>query len=244
MRSRKKRKKRINFRKWFSHAKKIIRWILKRKFLTFCICVFLVFSFVGKCTKSEYYYRSAEELAYLKLLKTLYSGRGRNVDIDSAKYAIAQACEFASQAENNPQWDSPDVRDLLLATAITETQLRARFQDRGGDAIGLFQIEYGTYRDLWRRAIPKHYPKLYTAMRQRFGDAKNGAIMFEDLQKNDILSALFARVKYFESKEPIPSMSDIDAQAEYYKRIYNTAKGKANVERFKKLKSDFLKKSK
>ena len=81
-------------------------------------------------------------------------------------------------------------------------------------------------------------------MRQRFGDAKNGAIMFEDLQKNDILSAIFARVKYFESKEPIPSMSDIDAQAEYYKRIYNTAKGKANVERFKKLKSDFLKESK
>ena len=65
--------------------------------------------------------------------------------------------------------------------------------------------------------------------------------MFEDLQKNDVLSALFARVKYFESGEPIPSASDIDAQAEYYKRIYNTAKGKANVEKFKKMKSEFLK---
>ena len=235
------RRQKRNFRNDFAKVKKVIRWILKRKFLTFCICVFVAFSFVGKCSKSDYHYRTAEEMAYLKILKALYSGQGRKVDINSAKYAIAQACEFLASVEENSQWDSPDARNLLLATAIAETGMRARFQDKGGDAIGLFQIEYGTYRDLWRRAIPVRHPKLYNAMRTRFGDKKNNAIMFEDLQKNDVLSALFARVKYFEIGEPIPSASDIDAQAEYYKRIYNTAKGKANIEKFKKMKSEFLK---
>ena len=229
---RRRRKRKFTIK--FSQIKKVIRWILKRKFLTFCICVFLIFSFFGRCSKSEYSYRSVEELAYLKLLKTLYSGRGRQVDIDSARYAIAQACEFACQAEGNPEWDSPDVRELLLTTAFVETNLYPRFQDKGGDAIGLFQIEYGTYRDLWRRAIPKHHPKLYQAMRLRFGDSQTGEIKFEQLQKNDVVSALFARVKYYESASPISSLDNIDAQADYYKRIYNTAKGKANIEKFKK----------
>ena len=231
------RRRKKGVRRNFSRVKKIVRWILKRKFLTFCLCAFLAFSFVGKCSKNDYTYRSAEEIAYLKLLKILYSGRGRQVNVESAKYVIAQACSFAEQVENNPLWDSPDVRDLLLITAYVETNLYPRFQDKGGDAIGLFQIEYGTYRDLWRRAIPLHYPKLHQAMRQRFGNAQNGEILFEDLQKNDVLSALFARVKYFESNIPVPNANDTNAQAEYYKRIYNTAKGKANVEKFKNAKS-------
>ena len=71
-------------------------------------------------------------------------------------------------------------------------------------------------------------------MRLRFGDSQTGEIKFEQLQKNDVVSALFARVKYYESASPIPSLDNIDAQADYYKRIYNTAKGKASIEKFKK----------
>lgn len=155
------------------YAKKTLSWVLKRKFLSCCIAVLIVFAFIGKCSKNDYAFRSPQEISYLKILKGKYSGFGRKVDVAAAEAAIGQACSFIASAEDDTEgWDTPDARDLLLATALAESDLRARFQDAGGDAIGLFQIEYGTYRDLWRRAIRYKHPKLYKAMRQHFGDAK------------------------------------------------------------------------
>ena len=97
---RRRRKRKFTIK--FSQIKKVRRWILKRKFLTFCICVFLIFSFFGRCSKSEYSYRSVEELAYLKLLKTLYSGRGRQVDVDSARYPITEPFKEFDKNEIKP----------------------------------------------------------------------------------------------------------------------------------------------
>lgn len=226
------------------YAKKTLSWVLKRKFLSCCIAVLIVFAFIGKCSKNDYAFRSPQEISYLKILKGKYSGFGRKVDVAAAEAAIGQACSFIASAEDGTEgWDTPDARDLLLATAVAESDLRARFQDAGGDAIGLFQIEYGTYRDLWRRAIRYKHPKLYKAMRQHFGDAQTGDVKFEDLQRNDVVGAIFARVKYFESGGKIPPASDIDAQAKFYKEIYNTASGKADVEIFKKKKTAIIRKT-
>ena len=121
-----------------------------------------------------------------------------------------------------------------------ESDLRARYQDGGGDAIGLFQVEYGTYRDLWHRAIRYKHPRLYKAMRARFGEPRSDEIRFEDLQKNDIVGAIFARVKYFESGAEIPSADNPDAQAAVYKKYYNTAAGRGDAEIFKKKTQKYL----
>ena len=212
-------------------------WISERPYLSLCIGLAMLFAFAGGCSKSDYYVRTSEERAYLKLLRERYGGEGRKVDAAAAAASIGQACAFIAAAEGAKSgWDTPDVRDLLLATAAAESDLRARFQDSGGDAIGLFQIEYGTFRDLWRRAIKYKYPRLYRAMRKHYGDAESGEIKFEDLQKNDVVGAIFARVKYFESGQKTPSRSDVDAQARYYKNIYNTDSGAGDAEIFKRKK--------
>lgn len=213
------------------------KWLSRRPFLACCIALFAAFAFVGNCSKNAYNSRTPEERAYLKILRKKYGGYGRVVDVRSAESAIAQACAFIAAVERDtPDWDTPDARNLLLATAIMESDLRARFQDSVGDAIGLFQVEYGTYRDLWRRAIRYKHPELYKAMRRHFGDAENGEIKFEDLQRNDIVGAMFARIKYFESGRKIPPSDDTAAQAKLYKEVYNTSAGRGDVSVFEKKK--------
>ena len=46
---------------------------------------------------------------------------------------------------------------------------------------------------------------------------------FEDLQKNDVLCAIFARMKYAEFPDKIPS--DAKGRAAYYKKFFNTQYG-------------------
>ena len=218
----------------FKASAKTAKFLARHKKFSACLAAALVAAYFCFWNKkpSAYSYRSAEELAYLKVLKARYSGAGRSVPAAAAAFDIDRACAFAAKAESNPALESPDVKTLLLATAAAESDLRARFQDSGGDAIGLFQIEYGTFRDLWRRAIPVRRPALWRAMRERFGGAVDGDIKFEELQKNDTLCALFALVKYSESGRPFPPASDFQAQARFYKEIYNTALGAGSEDRF------------
>ena len=68
------------------------------------------------------------------------------------------------------------------------------------------------------------------------GDAENGEIKFEDLQRNDIVGAMFARIKYFESGRKIPPSDDTAAQAKLYKEVYNTSAGRGDVSVFEKKK--------
>ncbi len=213
--------------------KKFFRKMKKRKFLVACALVFVLFLFVVSLSdETAYTYRSFDERAYLKVLRARYSGSKRGVSPQAAREYIADACEFAATIQSEQKWNTKDVRELLLRTACVETNLRPRFQDSSGDAIGLFQIEYGTFRDLWKRAIPVKYAKLYRAIVWRFGDAVDGKLKFEDLQKHDTLCALFALVKYIDSGKNPPSYLDVRAQAHFYKEIYNTEAGKGNVEKF------------
>ena len=153
--------------------------------------------------------------------------------------AISAACSFLDGVEDNDsEYGSAAARALLFGTAYVESGFFPRFQDSGGDAIGLFQIEYGTFRDLWSRGIKTNHPKIWEAIKLRYGT--NGKITFEDLQTNDVLCAIFARMKYASLKMPIPPASDLNAQAEYYKEFYNTHRGKGSVEGYVRKVSDLL----
>ncbi|MFI3290664.1 MAG: hypothetical protein R3Y46_02160 [Opitutales bacterium] len=177
-----------------------------------------------------------EEGQYLTMLRNKYAGYGRKVSLEDTKKAVADACLYIKNIEQNDFWDTPNARDLLLATAVTESDLRARYSQYGGNAVGIFQIEYITFKDLWHRSIPKTYPKLYKAMQADFGE-----IDFEMLQNNDILSAIFARLVYSRAKTRIPYRNDVQAQAQYYKKHYNTHLGKANTNTFVKKKNNIHK---
>ena len=180
------------------------------------------------------------EREYLLELRKKYSGTQRKLTAQEARAAIDEACAFIETSKNYPRiYDSLDAKELLFGTACTESGLRPRFQDGGGDAIGLFQVEYKTFRDIWDRAIPVKHPDLHRAMKAKY--SINGELTFEQLQQSDVICAIFARMKYAESSAKIPSRRNEKAQAEYYKKYYNTYLGKATPNEFIKRKHRILK---
>ncbi len=180
------------------------------------------------------------EQRYLLALKKKHSGISRTLSEAQARKVIANACAFIERTNGKKEiYDTPAARELLFGTACTESGLRPRFQDKYGTAIGLFQVEYATFLDLWNRAIRTKHPKLYTAILQNYA-GEDKQIRFEDLQLNDELCAIFARMKYAEAKEHIPPAADTKAQAKYYKKYYNTALGKATQESFVKRRAEVL----
>ena len=184
---------------------------------------------------------SAADQKYLTELKRKYSGASRTLSEAQAREVIANACSFIEEAKGTKNiYDTPAARELLFGTACTESGLRPRFQDSNGTAIGMFQVEFATFKDLWNRAIKIKHPELYSAIAGKYS-TQNGGITFEDLQTSDELCAVFARMKYAENNEPIPPSTDIKAQANYYKKHYNTRLGKAKPLDFIKRRAEVLK---
>ncbi len=192
---------------------------------------------------SRNYNLSPEEVAYLNGLRQKYSGTQRTLSAEELKSVIARACAFISSRKGlENTYDTPEVRELLFGTACVETGLRPRYQDSAGNAIGLFQIEYATFCDIWKRAIKRNHPELGRELIRHFAKCVPNDITFEDLQLSDELSAIFARLKYAHIKEPIPS--DLQEQALYYKKYYNTHLGRATPESYVRAYKKFAPKAK
>ncbi len=212
--------------RFFQDAKKIF-WEFKYLILgLFLLPVVLLFVF--KASYSDYHFpgRTPEEVKYLKELRKRYIKPSRKLNAEQVANVVERACRFIDNSVNKSGvYFDDNALALLMGTAAIESDFMPRFQPYG-EAIGLFQVEYGTYKDLWQRAIKIKYPKLRRAILKRYGNA-SGDLTFEALQVHDELCAVFARIKYMEFKDPLPKANDVWGQATYYKRIYNTENGAA-----------------
>ena len=202
----------------------LVKLSRKYKFGAAIVLAAVALLIVAHCRKPRGYVKTPEETAYIERLRKKYAVAERKLGVEAALKIIRSACGFITRADNAPKgfYDSEEAELLLLGTALVESDLAPRFQQSRGDAIGLFQIEYGTFRDLWDRSIKYKHPKLYSAIIREFGGSK-ASIDFEDLQKNDVLCAIFARMKYAEFPDKIPS--DAKGRAAYYKKFFNTQYG-------------------
>ncbi|MGF1463650.1 MAG: hypothetical protein ACFB2Z_10885 [Maricaulaceae bacterium] len=122
---------------------------------------------------------------------------------------------------------------LLIATALHESQgLKHRRQIRG-PALSFFQIEPKTHDDIWanflayRLKLAKEVESIMTT---------TNANKIIELEYNDNYAAAIARVHYFRVKESIPKFGDTTSIADYWKKHYNTPLGKGTPS---KLKSDW-----
>lgn len=175
-----------------------------------------------------------EEHGYLATLKERHSTAPRTITPAECMRIIDDACRFIAEVTGHVSYNTEDARDLLFGTACQESSLRPRYQDGSGHAIGLFQIEYPTFKDTWFRYVRQRHPDLFAATQKQFGD-----ITYEALQQSDVLSAIIARMKYSEMPEKIPSKNNLQAQARYYKKYYNSPGGKATPEAYIKNKKVF-----
>lgn len=113
-------------------------------------------------------------------------------------------------------------RVLMLGTALAESRLVHRRQLGGGPARGLFQIEPATFKDIYGRYL-KRKTALLAACN---GLLEQGADPWAQVEHNDRFACAIARCRYL--MDPFPVPWDATGQAEYHKRVYNTAEGAAD----------------
>ena len=123
---------------------------------------------------------------------------------------------------------SPEAEELLIGTAAHESQLGTYLAQVGGPALGVFQMEPATWKDLHKTFL--YYQKdLYMRI--------NGVVRLDHRQPGDMITDLeyacvMARLRYYRVPDPLPAKDDLQAQARYWKQFYNTPMGKGTVEQY------------
>jgi len=128
--------------------------------------------------------------------------------------------------------DSVEARSLVYRTGMAESGYRHLAQigmNIGSGAVGFFQNEPNSIKDTWENfAMGKRYATVLLSHGFDPDDHINSVLGSITLQ------IMFARLQYRRNKEPLPDIEDYIAQGKYYKKYYNTDKGKGSVEKFLK----------
>ncbi len=133
---------------------------------------------------------------------------------------------------------TPEAGELLLGTAIVESDLLHRRQLGDGPARSFFQMEPATHDDIWNNFL-KYKPDLARAINSLMTSPDADKLV--DLEKNDTYACAMARVHYQRVPSPLPKAGDVEAMAKYWKNHYNTnhknAKGTPNkyIEKWNKV---------
>lgn len=119
--------------------------------------------------------------------------------------------------------------NLIVGTALTESDLSFVVQIKGGGALSFMQVEKATYIDCIRylsRSDKKNIKQsiLSACFMEIFPQ-------HESLTWNIRLAILIARIKYWMIPERLPRHDDAAGLCNYYLQYYNTAKGKNTFER-------------
>lgn len=137
---------------------------------------------------------------------------------DIRKLSI-EICDCLGHGVNN------NAVDLLCETAMAET-IGGTLEDKTKFAgMGLTQFDYEPFLDLQSRVSNKNISKIKEILGV---DIKT--VQWEDLRFNPMLCLLFTRLHYLPFKEVIPTT--LEGRAKYWKKYYNTIKGKGTVEHY------------
>lgn len=116
--------------------------------------------------------------------------------------------------------------ELLLGTAATESHMGQYLRQLGGGpALGMWQMEQATERDIWL-----NYLRYNRELGQIVRGWKKDSI--DELVWNHSYACAMARIHYRRVPKPLPPAGDIEGQARYWKRYYNTELGKGTVEKY------------
>tara|TARA_R100001129_G_scaffold182438_1_gene163077 strand:- start:2926 stop:3408 length:483 start_codon:yes stop_codon:yes gene_type:complete len=123
---------------------------------------------------------------------------------------------------------SDDALVMVLRTGQAESGYRVLQQNGGGPALSYWQVEPATAKDCVDNYL-KYRETRYNALLS-LGYTPNN--IEYSLLSNISVGAAFCRIKYLRDRKPIPSWDDVEAQAAYWKRVYNTELGKGTIEHF------------
>ena len=126
---------------------------------------------------------------------------------------------------------SPAAENLLIGTALVESNLSALVQAGGGPALGVYQIEPATHDDVLVNFLGHREP-LDRCVRELAGGIPPGALATEQLVVNLGYATAIARLIYYRRPEPLPDASDAEALGLYWKQHYNTPLGAGDPAEF------------
>ena len=129
--------------------------------------------------------------------------------------------------------DSEDARSLIYRTGKAESGYKTLQQYGGGPALGFFQMEPNTAIDIWDNYVmyrPKYRDKLYAL------GFDEGTLEFCLLSNIGVQAAL-CRLHYRRVPSALPKAGDLNSQAKYWKKYYNTELGKGTVKHFMEMNS-------
>jgi len=117
---------------------------------------------------------------------------------------------------------SKEAEELLLGTAAQESHLGYYRRQIRGPARGIYQMEPATERDIWDnylRQRPDRIEAIYTTCGVDGPDPVQ-------LERNMMYQTIMARLHYRRISGDLPSADNLNEQARYWKRYYNTDQGK------------------
>ncbi|HLN23837.1 MAG TPA: hypothetical protein VK558_07620 [Patescibacteria group bacterium] len=124
---------------------------------------------------------------------------------------------------------SAAAEELLLGTVLQESGGGHYLHQEGtGPAVGICQMEPATHDDIWANFLA-HQPDLAQMMTRL---TLPGVSRLQQLGGNLYYAVAMARVLYHRISAPLPAAGDLDGQAAYYKRYYNTAGGAASTAQY------------
>jgi hypothetical protein len=124
-------------------------------------------------------------------------------------------------------WSS-SAEKLIIGTSAIETNLGTYLHQITGPALGIYQCEPNTHIDLWNYINKK--PFIKAKVEEVFGINKlpNRSKLIGNL----FYATFICRLHYWRIPEALPAFNDIEGLAKYWKKYYNTKKGKGTVKGF------------
>ena len=133
--------------------------------------------------------------------------------------------------------DSEEARDLIYKTGMAESGYRALEGHGSNPAVGFWQVEPATMFDTVDNYI-NYRPELKTKIYTLGYDDKESEMR---LMSNLSLQVAFCRLKYRRDRYPLPKVGNVEAQAKYWKRVYNSEKGRGTVKHFMEANNGYTK---
>ena len=120
---------------------------------------------------------------------------------------------------------SQSAENLLVGTCIAESNGGQYIKQISGPALGIYQCEPATLIDIIENYL--HFNKgLFAKLNKFYNPFRN---IEQNLISNLEYQTAICRIHYRRIKEKLPHANDVKGLAEYWKKYYNTEKGKGSV---------------
>jgi hypothetical protein len=127
------------------------------------------------------------------------------------------------------EFHSKAAEQLVLGTALVESEGRYLQQLGGGPALGLWQMEPSTHED-----IVDNYLAFRPELARKMDELRTTATITDgasELVGNLYYGAAMCRLQYRRAPGVLPYAGDVQRMAEYWKAYYNTVLGAGTIEK-------------